>query len=77
MNLLPKVDVPVVLARGSGFFSFIIGLGIAVLFFHRPYIVEPILAVNPNDLNQKVVQRDSKCYRYRVEDAACQFSPSV
>lgn len=77
MSLLPKVDVPAAIQRGSGFFSFIIGLGLAALFFHRPYIVEPILAVEPSELTGKVVQRDSKCYRYRVEDAACQFSPSL
>ena len=36
MNFLPKVDVPAVIHKGAGFFSFIIGLGVAVLFFHRP-----------------------------------------
>lgn len=36
MNFLPKVDIPAAIHKGSGFFSFIIGLGIAVLFFHRP-----------------------------------------
>lgn len=77
MNLLPKVDVSRVLDRGGVFFSFIIGLGVAVMLFHRPYVVEPVLAVPMEELRNRVVQHDAKCYRYRVEDASCQFSPSV
>lgn len=61
MNFLPKVDVPAVIHKGAGFFSFIIGLGLAVLFFHRPYVVEPVLALAPEEIQNKVVQHDSKC----------------
>lgn len=77
MNLLPKVDVSRVLDRGAGFFSFIIGFGIAVMLFHRPYTVENILALEPGELRNKVVQHNSRCYRYRVEDASCDFSTSL
>jgi hypothetical protein len=61
MNFLPKVDLPAAIDKGSGFFSFIIGLGVAVLFAHRPFVIEPVLAVAPDELKNKVVQRDSKC----------------
>jgi hypothetical protein len=74
---IPRVDVPRVLSRGSVFFSFLIGFGIAVLFLHRPYIVEPVLAVPPETLTTTVSKHDGKCYRYRVEDASCHFSSTV
>ena len=77
MSLLPKVDMHRVLARGAPFFSFIIGLGIAVMLFHRPFIVEPILAVPMEQLHNSVSRREGKCYRYRVEDATCRFSSTV
>lgn len=77
MKLIPRVDVGDMLERGAGFFSFLIGFGIAVLFFHRPFVVETILAVPPDQLSKTVVRHDGKCYRYRVEDASCHFSSSV
>ena len=74
---IPHVDVSKVLTRGSVFFSFLIGFGIAVLFLHRPYVVEPILAIPPEQLETTLSKHDGKCYRYRVEDASCHFSSSV
>ena len=74
---IPHVDVSRVLSRGAGFFSFLIGFGVAVLFLHRPYVVESILAVPPEKLEGTVSKHDGKCYRYRVEDASCHFSTSV
>ena len=74
---LPKANLPAALERGAGFFSFLIGLGIAVLLFHRPFVVENVLAVPLEDLGKAVAKHDGKCYRYRVEDASCQFSSSL
>ena len=74
---IPHVDVSKVLTRGSVFFSFLIGFGVAVLFLHRPDVVEPILAVPPEQLETALSKHDGKCYRYRVEDASCHFSSSV
>ena len=74
---IPHVDISKVLTRGSTFFSFLIGFGIAVLFLHRPYVVESVLAVPPDQLENTVSKHDGKCYRYRVEDASCHFSSSV
>ena len=58
--------------RGSPFFSFIIGLGIAAILFHRNYSTVLILGVPVKDAVDKVVKTDGKCYRYRVEDASCE-----
>lgn len=62
--------------RASPFFSFVIGLGISVLLFHRDYAVIKTLALPLKDITQKVVKNGEKCYRYRVEDAECEI-PSI
>lgn len=60
--------------RASPFFSFIIGLGISVLLFHRNYATIRTLAMPLTDITAKIVKADGKCYKYRVEDASCQTS---
>lgn len=77
MSLLGRVDIRQVLQKGSAIFSFLIGFGIVVLLFHRPYVVENVLAVPLDQLKTTVAKHDGKCYRYRVEDASCQFSSSL
>lgn len=61
-----------VLERGAPFFSFLIGLGIAVIMFHRQYSTIRTLGLPLKDTMDKVVKVDGKCYRYRVEDATCE-----
>jgi hypothetical protein len=58
--------------RGSPFFSFIIGLGLAAILFHRNYSTVLTLGLPVKDAVDKVVKIDGKCYRYRVEDASCE-----
>jgi hypothetical protein len=58
--------------RASPFFSFIIGLGLAVILFHRQYDTIRTLGIRLKDATEKVVKVDGKCYRYRVEDANCE-----
>ena len=58
--------------RASPFFSFIIGLGIAAILFHRQYSTIRTLGVPLKDATEKVIKVDGKCYRYRVEDANCE-----
>jgi hypothetical protein len=58
--------------RASPFFSFIIGLGLAVILFHRQYDTIRTLGIPLKDTTEKVVKADGKCYRYRVEDANCE-----
>jgi hypothetical protein len=65
-----------VLHRGTPFFSFIIGLGLAVLVFHRQYTVVKTLGVPVHDITGRTVKADGKCYRYRVEDAQCEILSS-
>ncbi len=60
--------------RASPFFSFIIGLGIAAVLFHRKYESVTTLAVPLKEATGRVVKADGKCYRYRVEDASCESS---
>ena len=58
--------------NGAPFFSFIIGLGIAVILFHRNYSTVRTLGMPLKDTMDKIVKVDGRCYRYRVEDANCE-----
>lgn len=59
------------------FFSFLIGLGLAIVIFHRPQRVTNIPAVPPQEMMDKVVRMDGKCYRFSMEDAACKTTEYV
>ena len=71
------LDISRAIQRASPFFSFIIGLGVSALLFHRAYGVKRTLAVPVDELQDKIVKVDGKCYRYRVEDATCQMSTKL
>ncbi len=60
--------------RASPFFSFIVGLGISALLFHRNIANYRALAMPIRDVTGTVVKSDGKCWRYRVEDATCETS---
>lgn len=62
--------------RGASFFSFIIGLGIAAILFHRDYATQKTPALPMKEMLDKIVRIDGKCFRYRVEDASCETSSS-
>lgn len=68
------LNITAAIERASPFFSFIIGLGIAALLFHRKYESVRKLGIPIQEATEKVVKVDGKCYRYRVEDATCQSS---
>lgn len=53
------------------FFSLVIGIGLAVLMFHRPQKEVEISALSPSEITGKVIRVDGKCYRFRIEDASC------
>ncbi len=53
------------------FFSFVVGLGLAVLMFHRPQSEIEVSAIPPAQIRDMVTKVDGKCYRYRIEDASC------
>ena len=52
-------------------FSFVIGLGLAVLMFHRPQIEVEESLHEADTLRTMITRVDGKCYRYRIEDASC------
>lgn len=68
VGLLDAID------RASPFFSFIVGLGISALLFHRNITSMRALAMPVRDIMDTVVKSDGKCWRYRVEDATCETS---
>jgi len=70
------LDFTKAIERASPFFSFIIGLGISALLFHRNYDTQRVLGVSLEDVNTKTVKVDGKCYKYRVEDANCEIPSS-
>lgn len=63
-----------VINRASPFFSFVIGLGLAAILFHRKYESVLTLAVPIEEATNRIVKADGKCFRYRVEDASCESS---
>ena len=58
--------------RAAPFFSFVIGLGLSAILFHRNYTVMKEVAMPLQEATSRVVKADGKCYRYRVEDATCE-----
>lgn len=64
--------VSAAISRGAPFFSFLIGLGVFALLFHRSYTAEKTPALPLKEMADKVVRMDGKCYKYRVEDASCE-----
>lgn len=65
------------LTKASAFFSFVIGLGISVLLFHRNYTSIRTPALPLKEMVDKVVRVDGKCYKYRVEDSNCETSSFI
>jgi hypothetical protein len=63
-------------SEASPFFSFLIGIGFAIMMFHRPVEERHTLALSPSELEGKTIRADGACYLYRVEDASCDFVDS-
>jgi hypothetical protein len=57
--------------KASGFFSFIIGMGLAVLLFHKPFGYKQYLSVPVADIEGKTIKNGDKCYNYVSEDVKC------
>lgn len=68
VNILEAIN------RASPFFSFVVGMGLSVLLFHRNFASMRTLAMPIHAITDKVVKSDGKCWRYRVEDATCETS---
>ena len=58
--------------KDSGsFISFIIGLGVAILLFSKPFGSQKFLSIPVADIQGKVVKVGEKCYSYTAEDSLC------
>jgi hypothetical protein len=70
------VDVATILRdkKSQTFFSFLIGLGLTVMLFHRPVFGERVLALPPSEFDGRTVKYNGKCVVYRVEDAPCEIT---
>lgn len=55
----------------SGFFSFLIGFGVVVLLFHKPFAYQQYLSMSLSEIEGKQVRQQGKCYTYRAEDTLC------
>ena len=69
MNKITIADV-VKNPRANVFFSFVIGLGLAVLLFHRNRSEYVVPAVPLDQLVKSINKVNGKCYRYRITDAS-------
>jgi hypothetical protein len=68
MNPISKETLPLL--------SFIVGLGVAVLLFHKPFQTKATLSIPVHEIEGKVVEINKKCYQYHAEDAHCEILPS-
>lgn len=68
MNPISKDTLPLL--------SFIIGMGIAIMLFHKPFKTRPILSVPLQEIHGKIVSQNGKCYKYTAEDSECEILSS-
>lgn len=68
MNPISKETLPLL--------SFIVGLGVAILMFHKPYENRAILSLPVNEIEGRVISSDGKCFKYNAEDARCEILSS-
>ncbi len=57
--------------KSVSFLSFLIGMGLVVLFFHKPYDSTKFLSLPVSAIEQKVIKHGDKCYIYTSEDVKC------
>ncbi len=56
------------------FLSFIVGLGLAVLLFHKPFTHNVTLELPVSEVESKIVRHGDKCYEFHAEDVECEIS---
>ena len=56
--------------------SFVIGLGLAIMLFHRPIPTIQTLSLPVSRIEGAVVRSGEKCYQYHAEDAPCEILPT-
>jgi hypothetical protein len=68
MNPISKETLPLL--------SFIVGLGVSILLFHKPFQSKAVLALPVHEVEGKTIKSSKKCYQYHAEDAQCEILPS-
>ena len=68
MNPISKETLPLL--------SFIVGLGVAILLFHKPFQSKAALSLPVHEIEGKVVKIDGKCFEYHAEDTQCEILSS-
>ena len=68
MNPISKETLPLL--------SFIVGLGVAILLFHKPFESRATLSLPVHEIEGRVIKQGSQCYQYHAEDAQCEILPS-
>jgi hypothetical protein len=68
MNPISKETLPLL--------SFIVGLGVAILLFHKPFQTKKTLPMSLEEIEGKTVKIAGKCYQYHAEDAQCEILSS-
>jgi hypothetical protein len=58
------------------FISFLIGMGLVIMLFHKPILERKTLSLSVKDVIEKIVSIDGKCYKYIAEDATCEIPSS-
>jgi hypothetical protein len=58
--------------KSEFFFSFLVGIGLSVMLFHRPVKWQKMLAMKPSEVEGRVVKSNGRCVTYRVEDTSCE-----
>ena len=53
------------------FFSFLIGMGLIVMLFHKPYVTKNTLSMPLTEIQKQIVKVDNKCFKYIAEDVRC------
>ena len=59
--------------KSIAFLSFLIGMGLMVLLFHKPYESTDSLTLPVSKVEQTTVRHDGKCYSFKAEDSVCKI----
>lgn len=62
--------------KAAPLLSFIIGLGVIVMLFHRPFVTNSTLSMPVSDIEGAIVKQGTKCFQYHAEDSQCEISAS-
>lgn len=68
MNIITRDTLPLL--------SFIIGLGFAVMLFHKPFTGRKTLSIPLAEIEGQTISSNGKCYKYHAEDSQCEILSS-